>query len=345
MQDPAASTAADKTLLDTCEVAMRCFERLNCAAGSVTVPSVPSVSLQGFQLALQHAIQKLQAPFRGTLATCGPALEGGALSSVSLQRVEGQIQCWKDLENLLSTLPRTKGAGIGFVKEGRLLLPTDASGRPKDKWLGGKVEPMETWWQGALREVDEETFVRSDPWVNRAFRTSKPDERQLLVEGETLAWQPMRTAPLGSVQVARSQGLQLERDVERPCSVARMSTRDVLREAFDALDDETRRSVVRGMRIALEVNGEKTYRTVFVPLDAWQGQGRMTSIANIPERFKMHAKTIEACSARCFADVFSEEPLDVDWTAMQNWEEDGFSWVAFSDVGPRIGNVLNEFNR
>ena len=343
MADPAASTRADKTLLDTAEAAMECFERLNFAAGSVPVPSVPSASLQGFQLALRHAVSKLQAPFRGTLAN-GPRLEGGALSSVTLDRVEGRVACWKDLEALLNTLPRTKGAGVAFVLEGRVLLPTEG-GRPKDKWLGGKVEAGETWWDGALREVDEETFVRSDPWVHRASRTTKPDARLLLVEGETLPWKPMRSAPLGSVQVARSGGVQLERDVEHPCSVSRMSTRDVLRDAFDGLDEDTRRAVVRGMRIALEVQGDKSYRTVFLPLDEWRAHGRMRSIARIPEAFAQHARTIELCSASRFADVFAEEPLDVDWNAMRSWEEEGFAWVPFDEAGPRIRNVLDEFNR
>jgi len=348
-EDPATSTSADKALLDVCAQAMQAFERLNCAAGSLPVPSVPSPSLQGLQIALTQSVSNVQRPFRGTLATCGAALAGGAdsrLSDVTMQRVEGRIHNWKDVEVWFATLPASRGAGIAFLWKGCVLLPTDAHGTPKDKWLGGKLEPGETWWQAACREVDEETFVRSDPWVHRLSKTSKPDARLVSVEGEPMPWRSMASCPLGSVLIARSAGLQLERDVEHPCSVARISTRDLLAQAFDALSDSARRKLVASMRVALEVNGSKSYRTLVVPMDDWCTQGRLPSLTALPQNFKAHAKSIEICSAACFADVFVDEPLDVDWASMKNWEEEGFAWVPLADVGPRIGNVLhNKFNR
>lgn len=344
-EDPGLTTSADKALLDMCTQAVQAFERLNCAAGSLDVPSVPSVSLEGLRLALQHAVSKLQSPFRGTLATCGssaPVLSGGAttLSSVQVQRVEGRIQNWKELERWFSSLSPTRGAGIAFVWKNCVLLPVDVKGQCKDKWLGGKVEAGETWWQAACRETDEETFVRSDPWVHRMSRTSKPDARLLSIEGESMPWKSMSNCPLGSVLIARSGGIQLERDVEHPSSVARMSTQTVMAHAFDALPDASKRKLISNMRIVREENGPKTYRTLIVPLDDWCSQGRMMSIARIPEQFSKHAKDIEKCSAECFADVFAEEPLSVDWRSMKNWEEDGFAWVPLQSVGPRIRNVL-----
>jgi hypothetical protein len=249
------------------------------------------------------------------------------------------------MEAWFATLPATRGAGIAFLRKGCVLLPVDGRGRVKDKWVGGKVEAGEGWWHAACREVDEETFVRSDPWVHRMSRTSMPDARLLCVEGEEMAWKAMHTCPLGSVLVARSSGVQLERDVEHPCSLRRMSTRDVLAQAFDSLSESSKRKVVSKMRVAAEVQGSKSYRTVLIPLDDWCSQGRVSSICAIPDQFPKHAKAIETCSAACFADVFAEEPLDVDWASMRNWEEEGFVWAALETVGPRIANVLhNEFN-
>ena len=349
-EDPAVSTSADKSLLDMCSQAMECFEKLNCAAGSLVVPAVSSPSLQGLGLALDAAVSKLRAPFRGTLATCGAGTRllgggGGSLSDVSIQRIEGRIQSWKELEAWFATLPPTRGAGIAFLRNGCVLLPVDGRGRVKDKWIGGKVEAGEGWWEAACREVDEETFVRSDPWVHRMSRTSKPDARLLSIEGEEMPWKPMQSCPLGSVLVARSRGVQLERDVEQPSSVRRMCTRDVLAQAFDSLSESAKRRVVNKLRVAAEVQGSKSYRTLLMPVDEWCTQGRMASICAIPETFPKHAKAIETCSAAWFADVFADEPLDVDWASMRNWEEEGFVWAALETVGPRIANVLhNEFN-
>jgi hypothetical protein len=124
-----------------------------------------------------------------------------------------------------------------------------------------------------------------------------------------------------------------------------MCTRDVLAQAFDSLSESAKRRVVNKLRVAAEVQGSKSYRTLLMPVDEWCTQGRMASICAIPETFPKHAKAIETCSAAWFADVFADEPLDVDWASMRNWEEEGFVWAALETVGPRIANVLhNEFN-
>jgi hypothetical protein len=345
-QDPAASTTADKTLLDCCTLAMQAFERLNRSAGSIEVPGVPNESLRGLQMKLQATVTVLQRPFRGTLvpSTAGaPVLSGGSanqLSSVTMQAVEGRVKCWKELEDWFQSLPPTRGAGIAFLRNDTVLLPLDSHGRPKDKWLGGKVEAGETWWDAACREVDEETFVRSDPWVHRITKSHKGDTRRVLVDGEEMPWKPMKNCPLGSVLMARSNGVQLERDVEVPFSRARLCTRDVLAQAFDALPPSTQAKVVKSMRVALEENGSKSYRTLLLPTALLETTGRMPSVMNIPQAFKAHAKEIEMCCKPCFDDVFADEPLDVDWRAMQNWEEDGFGWISISDTGPRIRNVM-----
>lgn len=346
--DPAASTTADKTLLDCCTRTMQAFEVLNRFAGSLQLPSVQGESLRGLEMKLQSTVSSLQRPFRGTLVSSRDAspLSGGSapsLSSVTMQSVEGRVSTWKELENWFHSLSPSKGAGIAFVREDCILLPLDAHGAPKDKWLGGKVEAGEKWWDAVCREVDEETFVRSDPWVHRLSKSQRKDTRCVMVEGEELAWKPMHTCPVGSVMLARSNGVQLERDVEIPFPLKRMSTRDVLAQAFDELPPSARAKVIKSIRVALEVNGTKTYRTLFLPTALLESTGRMPSIVQLPQNFKAHAKDIEVCCSPCFADVFVDEAIDVDWKAMLNWEEDGFEWVSVKKLGPRISNVATKY--
>ena len=348
IQDPAASTTADKTLLDCCTRTMQGFEKLNRAAGSINVPTVQSDSLRGIQMKLAATVGSLQRPFQGSLVSsiCSSSvnsLAGGSspqLSSVTVQAVEGRMNSWKELEQWFQQLSPTRGAGIAFMHNDCVLLPLDGRGNPKDKWLGGKVEAGESWWDAACREVDEETFVRSDPWVHRISASSKADGRYNVVEGENSPWKPMKFCSLGSVLMARSGGVQLERDVEVPFSLTRMSTRDVMAQAFDALPPATQTKVVKSMRVALETNGAQSYRTLVLPLGLLHASGRASSIVSIPRAFKAHAKEIEMCCKPCFADVFVEEPIGVDWNAMRNWEEEGFGWIPRNKLGPRIANVM-----
>lgn len=338
--DPAKTAQSDKMMSDLCGKALDKFILLNRCAASVHVPSVALPSLDGLRLGLHQSVMKLQQPFAGTVVPTRELSGGGAVQSmVTLTSVEGSIQSWTDLESWLRTLSASKGGGVAFLRHNCVLLPVNR-GIPQDKWIGGKVEPGEDWWTAACRELDEETFVRADPWVHRVKRSSKPDTREVLVDGEPVEWKRGHTWPLGSVLVARSNGVQLERDVEVPSTTCRMSTRDVLRTAFDSLDVQSRTNLLRSMRVSHELQGDKTYRTLLIPLDNWDSVGRMPSIVQIPTAFSKHANDILMCCDASFDDVFADEPLDVNWDAMRNFEEEGFQWVPLHDAGPRIQNVL-----
>lgn len=336
-KDTFTSEHVDKRLLEAIQSTMKLFERMNTCAGSVPIPRVSEPWLQGFCDEVAKSVEQMQAPFRGTHVA-----HAEHEHVVTVTSLENSASRWMDVETNLKNLPNTSGAGICFRLKNYVLLPLDSRGKVETKWIGGRVEPRESWLDGAWREFDEETFLRSDPWCDHFSRTAESDVRRVKNRDK---WVPWKGQCEEGLLVAVSNGVSLQRNLQCPYPKMRKHTRDVWAEAFDQAPVEVQSKCLESARIIHESSdqGRKTYRTLVLDLEPLLPMGRVASIHRIPKQFSKYASEIFACSDPSFDDVFQQEPVDLNRNALREWEHSGFLWIKIEDIqSKRLQTCLNK---
>lgn len=355
IRTPAEVANIDEKLVASCTQTLKAFETMNRSVGSLQMPVKPSLDLQGLWTRVQLFVLRLQKPFRGScvqsLSSAGSALSGGASeTSLHVQTLELTARNWTDVENVLRTFPQSTGAGLALMINDSVLLPLTQMHTLENKWIGGRVESGEHWLDAAFREFDEETFMRSDPWVD-TFETCENTgkHRWVVLDGKTQGpW--MQLAELEAIQepclaqlAAEQNGFRIVRNVR--CNVSyprkRLHTRKLLQQAFDSTSDSVRQQVLKSLRVITERTGAKSYNTIVLQLTPLLDRPRMKSLLDLPGNFSLHSKQIEVC-VKSFGDVFVGEIVSTNWSNAFAMEHPGFAWTKVNECPPRIQRALNK---
>jgi ADP-ribose pyrophosphatase YjhB (NUDIX family) len=284
--------------------------------------------------------EQLQKPFRGTFIEKEKNADY-TVEMISIPFDLRTMQTWEEVEDyLLATRKQSKGAGIAFLLNKRILLPLSKQNQSiEDKWIGGRVEANESWIDAAWREFDEETFVRSDPWVDEFKTTTQNNFRKVYLDDEKeYKWMQLDelNCKTGTAfLVAVENGIQIERHIKcgKDYTKKRMNTRELFTNAFNNLSKEKKYAYLSKFKLLVEKadGGRKTYQTLCLDLEPLLYEKKITSIVKIPITFPLYASQISQCSQACFQDVFVQEKIDLDIEAMNNNEHPGFEWVRFDD--------------
>lgn len=328
------------------------FATLDKAAGSLSFNLQVPNEYQGFEKYLDQRIGILQDPFRGISVQKVKNIHYD-VEWISIPSDLVSMQTWDEVENYFRTTRKpSKGAGIAFLLNKRILLPLSHSTRSvQDKWIGGKVEPNESWIDAAWREFDEETFVRADPWVDEVKVYAGPRSRKMYFDNE----KELPFLNLDEIQqlnhhqvwmIATENNIQIERHVKcrETYPRKRTSTREIIRYAFDHSTSEKKYEFLVKLRLIAEKseNNRKTYQTFLIDLEPLLNQPRVSSIIKIPIVFPLYASEIQRYAEPCFADFFTTEPLKLNVQAMKNNEHPGFEWVRYQS-DDRLDRIKKAF--
>lgn len=314
------------------------FCYLNKAAASIPSLTLPC-EYDGLVARVEYFKQLLQKPFQGTCLE----KEKNADYTVNIVSIPSELrtmQTWEEVEDyLITTQKQSRGAGIAFLLNKRVLLPLAKGKGVEDKWIGGRVEANELWMDAAWREFDEETFVRADPWVDEFQTTTQGRKRNVLLDDEKeYEWMKLKDLPekAGTAFfIAIDEGIKIERHVKcgKEYNRIRKNTREIVKDAFNNLSKEKKFLVLSKFKILVEKSdgGRKSYQTMCIDLEPFLYEKRITSIVKIPIVFPMYASQVALCAKPCFQDVFQDEKIELDMDAMNNNEHPGFEWVRFDD--------------